>query len=279
MYKYRLLKKLNRTLCFVLLLFFVFFAIFPVFLVFINSFKSSLDLNTYPPRILADFTLDNYKHLAEDNPRFMASLKNSVIVTGGALILTLLIAFPAAFVFSRHKSRYLKFPALFLMIVRMFPPIVITIPLYPILRSLGMIDKHFTLIIINTAFSISLAVFMMKAFIDDIPVELEEAAMLEGCTKWKSFVKITLPLAGAGITAIAIFVAIGVWNEYTFAYIFSMRRAITAPVVITTIESDVMGINYGALFASCVLHLLPMLILIIVIHKYLVKGMATGAIK
>lgn len=268
-----------RLLQFLLLLIIIVFAVFPVFLIFLNSLKDPLDLWTYPPKLFSRLSFDNFIHLFQDNKRFISSLYNSIIVTAGALILTLLIAFPIAFSFSRYKSRFLRFPALFLLLMRMFPPIVITIPLYPFFRKLGLIDNHLSLILINTAFSLSLAVFMMKTFIDEIPIELEESAMVEGCTKWQAFVKVTLPLVLAGVTAIAIFVAIGVWNEYTFAYIFTSNSAVTAPVVITTIKSDVMGVNWGALFASCVLHLLPMLIMVIVIHKYLIKGIASGAIK
>jgi len=120
---------------------------------------------------------------------------------------------------------------------------------------------------------------MMKTFVDDVPIELEEAAMIEGCSKWKAFIRITLPLTAPGITAISIFVSIGIWNEYTFGYIFSSTKAVTAPVVITTVSSDVMGVNWGGLFAGCVIQLLPMLIMVIAIHKYLIRGMQTGAIK
>jgi multiple sugar transport system permease protein len=120
---------------------------------------------------------------------------------------------------------------------------------------------------------------MMKTFVDDVPIELEESALIDGCSKWRAFFRITLPLTAPGITAVAIFVAVGIWNEYTFAYILSASRAVTAPVVITTVRSDVMGVNWGGLFAACVIQLLPMLILVIVVHKYLIRGIQTGAIK
>jgi multiple sugar transport system permease protein len=276
---YKARKKIATTAQFCLLLLLIMFSFFPIFLIILNAFKSPLDLWLYPPKLFTKLSTSNFIRLSRESPRFFTGLKNSLIITFGALIVTLLASFPAAFAFSRYKSKFLNLSAQFLIIMRMFPPIVITIPLYPFLRSLGLLDKHITIILINTVFSLSLATFMMKTFIDDIPIELEEAAMIEGCSKWKAFVKITLPLTAPGITAIAIFVAIGIWNEYTFSYIFSSARAVTAPVVITTIRSDVMGVNWGALFASCVIHLLPMLIMVIIIHKHLIKGMQTGAIK
>lgn len=277
--RYRFNRYSKNVISYILLLLLVIFAFFPIFLIIINSLKDPLDIWRYPPKIFTKLTFDNFRRLAKESPRFFPGLKNSLFITGGALIITLLCSFPAAFAFSRYKYKSLRIPAQFLIVMRMFPPIVITIPLYPFLRSLGLVDNHLTLMIINAVFSLSLATFMMKTFVDEVPLELEEAAMIEGCTKWRAFVKITLPLTAPGITAIAIFVAIGVWNEYTFAYIFSSTKAVTAPVVITTVSSDVMGVNWGGLFAACVVQLLPMLIMVISIHKYLIRGMATGAIK
>ncbi|QQO09944.1 carbohydrate ABC transporter permease [Breznakiella homolactica] len=277
--KYRLYKYGNNVLSYFFLLLLVFFAAFPIFLIIINSFKDALDIWAYPPKIFSKLTVQNFTRLASENPRFFSSVRNSIIITAGALVITLVFSFAAAFAFSRYKSRAMQIPALILIAMRMFPPIVITIPLYPFLRSLGLVDNHFTLMVINAAFSLSLATMMMKTFVDDVPVELEEAAMIEGCSKLRAFVTITLPLTAPGITAVAIFVAIGIWNEYTFAYIFSTTKAITAPVVITTVSSDVMGVNWGALFSACVIQLLPMLIMVTIIHKYLIRGVQSGAIK
>lgn len=277
--RYKLNRSIKNITSYTLLGFFVVFAVFPILYIILNSFKDPLSLWSYPPKIFSKVTLENYLHLTKESPRLFHSLKNSIIITFSSLLLTLILSFASAFAFSRYKSKFLQVQGLFLIIIRMFPPIVITIPLYPVLVSIGLIDNLFTLIVINCAFSISLATWMMKTFVDDVPIELEESAMIDGCSKLNAFLKITLPLAAPGIAAVAIFVAVGIWNEYTFAYIFSSSVAITAPVVIATVRADVMGVNWGALFAACVIQLMPMLILVMIVQKYLIKGIKTGAIK
>jgi multiple sugar transport system permease protein len=161
----------------------------------------------------------------------------------------------------------------------MFPPIVVTIPLYPFFRTLGLVDKHITLVIINAAFAISISTMLMKTFVDDVPVELEEAAMIEGCSKWRAFWHITLPLTAPGVIAVAIFAAIGIWNEYTFAYIFTTTKAVTSPITIQTIRSSEFGVNWGALFAACLIQSAPMLIMAIITYKYRMRGLQAGSIK
>jgi multiple sugar transport system permease protein len=277
--KYKIYRYGNTAVSYFLLFLLVGFAFFPIFIIINGAFKAPIDIWSYPPKLFSKPVLENFTSLGRENPRFFPSLKNSLIITAGALLITLFCSFMAAFALSRFKSKTLRFSALFLITVRMFPPIVITIPLYTVFRSMGLIDKHITLMVINAVFSLSMATMMMKTFVDDVPVELEEAAMIEGCSRFQSFWKITLPLTAPGITAVAIFGAIGIWNEYTFALIFSSTRAVTAPIIINTVRSTELGVAWGRLFAASVIQILPMLIMVIVIHKYLIRGVQSGAIK
>ena len=198
-------------------------AILPVFYITISSFKLPKHIWDYPPTFAGPFSLDNYRTLVLTHPEFFAHLKNSLIITTGAVLITLFSSFSAGFVFSRFKNKWLKLPAFFLIASRMFPPIIITIPLFPLLYSLELIDKHVTLMVILSCFMVSLATLMIKVFIDSVPVELEEQAMIDGCTRWKAFIKITLPLTRPGIVAVMIFVAIPIWNEYNL-HSFSLQQ-------------------------------------------------------
>ncbi|MDL2229332.1 carbohydrate ABC transporter permease, partial [Treponema sp. OttesenSCG-928-L16] len=228
--KYKFNHYAEKMISYFLLMLLVCFAFFPILVIITGAFKAPIDIWSYPPKIFSRPALINFTQLGKENPRFFPSLKNSIIITGGALVITLLCSFMSAFALSRYKSRLLSYSAFFLIAIRMFPPIVITVPLYNVFRSIGLIDKHITLMIINAVFSLSMATMLMKTFVDDVPIELEEAAMIDGCSRFKSFWKITLPLTAPGITAVAIFCAIGVWNEYTFALIFSTTRAATTPI-------------------------------------------------
>jgi multiple sugar transport system permease protein len=282
------MKRINRytvyglcedTFSYLLLLVIVFFAFFPILLIIFNAFRDPLDIWSYPPKLLSKLTIQNFIDLIRYNQAYVKSFKNSLIITIGGLAITLFCSFAASFAMSRYKNKGTQLTALFLIAIRMFPPIVITIPLYPFLRSLGLVDKHITLMIINAAFAVSFSSMLMKAFVDDVPIELEESAMIEGCSKWRAFLHITLPLTAPGVIAVGIFAAIGIWNEYTFAFIFTTTKAITVPLTINTLRSTEDGILWGIIYAACVLQYLPMLIMVIITYKYRMRGLTAGAIK
>jgi multiple sugar transport system permease protein len=277
--KYRIFHYADNLMHYLLLALFVLFSFFPVLLVFLNAFKDPTEIFTYPPRLIFPPTIKNFYLLAKDNPIYFESLRNSVIITLGGVAVSLFCCFTSAFAMSRYKGKIVKYFSLFLISVRMFPSMVITIPLFYAVSAMGLVDKHITMIILNSVFSFSFSSMMMKTFVDDIPVELEEAAMIDGCSKWRAFWRITLPLTAAGISAVGIFAAIGFWNEYTFALIFTSRKARTAPLALTTLQNTELGFSWGVVFAASVIQLLPMMIMVIIIHKYLIKGRQAGALK
>jgi multiple sugar transport system permease protein len=277
--KHKVYRGLNSLVYYFLLLLLVSFTFFPILVIISSSFAKSVDVWSYPPRLFKSFSVASFIQLIKQTPRFLPSLKNSIIITAGTLLLTMVCSFASAFALSRFKSRGLRVSVFYLVAIRMFPPIVVTIPLYPIFRSLGLVDTHLALVLVNSVFSFSLATMMMKTFVDDIPVELEEAAMIEGCSRPGAFLRITLPLTAPGICAVAIFIAIGVWNDYTFALIFAPGRAITTPIILQNMSITELGVDWGVLFSGSFIQLLPMLIMVIVIHKYLIRGVQSGAIK
>ncbi len=262
------------ALCVVLL-----WTTFPIAFAVRGSFKPVANVMEYPPRLLGPVTLENYRDFWVTNPDYGKNLLNSILSTAGGVVLTLLIALAAAYAFSRFRGRWLRIPALLIILVRMFPPIVVTIPLYPVLNSLGLIDTLTTLIVTGAAFSVSIATLLLKAFIDDIPVELEQAAMIDGCTRFGAFWRITLPLVAPGIAAVMLFVAIALWNEYLLPLVFTSSDARTAPVAIAITLSHTDGVAWGSLLAMSTLQLAPMLLLVLVLHKHLVRGMTMGAVK
>ena len=274
------LKNIQREwIYFLLLTIVVVWSFFPILYIGISSFRLPTDIWDYPPRFTGPFTFDNYRILIQKWPEYFAHLKNSLIITIGTGLVTLFCSITAAFAFSRFRTRFLRLSAFFLIAVRMAPPIVITIPLFPLLNSLGLIDKHITLVGLYSTFLVSLSTWIMKTFIDDVPVELEEAATIDGCSKLQAFSKITLPLAAPGFVAVIIFASIFAWNEYLFAFIFTSTAARTAPITLAEFMGAIMGVNWGALLAASIIHLVPMLSLIWIIQRYLIKGMMVGGIK
>lgn len=254
-------------------------AAFPIVFMVASSFKLPSEIWAYPPRLFGTMNLDNYRQIARSSPTYYSDLWNSVKVTVLGVAVTIVISIAAAFVFSRLRLGWLRIPALLIITIRMFPPIVVIIPLYPLMSALGLLDTVTPLVLAGAAFSVSIATLLLKAFIDDIPAELEQAATIDGCNQFQAFFLITLPLIAPGIAAVVVFVAVGLWNDYLFPLIFTSTNARTAPVTIAVAISNPDGAAWGQLLAMSTIHLLPMLALVMLVHKQLVRGMTAGAVK
>ncbi len=252
---------------------------FPILFMVSSSFKPSSLVWSYPPTLVTQPTLENYNTINRLYPMFWGQLLNSVTVTAIAAGITLVLALGAAFVFSRLRHDWLRLPALLLIFVRMFPPIIVVIPLFPVLNALGWLDTLTPLVLVVVAFSVSIATLLLKTFIDDIPIELEEAALIDGCSRLQAFITITVPLVAPAIGAITLIVAIGAWNDYLFPLVFTSTRARTAPVTIAIALANDDGVYWGALMGMATIHLLPTLALVTMLHRQLVTVMTMGAVK
>lgn len=252
---------------------------FPIFLVVLSSFKHTSAIFEVPPRFIFRPTLQNYVLLYKKWPGYFSNLGNSIIITLGATVLTIVVTTLAGYVYSRCRSKILSFSAFFMILVRMLPPIVITLPLFPMVNYLRINDTHILLIVLYSTFFVSLSTYIMKAFIDQIPVSLEEMAFVDGATQWQALIRITLPLTAQGIVAAAVFVFIFSWNEFLFAFIFTTTKAKTTPLIISEMLGDVLGVDWGSVFAAATLQLLPIVIFVTLVQKYLIAGLTAGAVK
>ncbi len=252
---------------------------FPIFMVVSSSFKTPVDIFAVPPKLMFQPTLDNYRQLLSAWPEFFDGLVNSLIVTAGATVLTAIVSLLAGYAYSRYQSRLLTASAFFMILVRMLPPLVVTIPLFPAVNWLQLNDTHAILILLYAAFFISLSTWILKAFIDQIPRELEEAAEVEGASLIQRLVRIILPLSIHGMVAACVFVVVFSWNEYMFALIFTSSTAKTAPLVLAEISGSLEGVQWGVLFAAATLQLAPILLFVLLVQKYIVTGLTAGAVK
>jgi len=257
----------------------VFWSAFPVALVVLSSFKPPREIFSVPPSLIFEPTLANYEALWREWPGFFRNMINSLIITVGATLLTIVVSTSAAYVYSRYRSRLLTTSAFFMLFVRMIPPIIVTVPLFPAVNLLDLNDTHLVLIILYATFFVSLSTWIMKAFIDAIPRELEEAAFIDGASTFATITRIIVPLSVHGIVAASIFVFIFSWNEYIFALIFTTREAKTTPLVISEILGTVEGVDWGILFAGATIQLVPIVVFVIVVQKYVIAGLTSGAVK
>ncbi|HEY5797047.1 MAG TPA: carbohydrate ABC transporter permease [Bosea sp. (in: a-proteobacteria)] len=254
-------------------------SLLPIVLIVMSSFKSDRDIFSTGSRFVFAPTWANYVQLWSRWGDFFHGLWNSFLVTAGATVLAVLVSLLAGFAYSRHASRGLQASAFFLIFIRLIPPIVITLPLFPVVNWLGLNDTHAILIVLYATFFVSLGTIVMRTFIDQIPRELDEAAMMDGATQMQIVWRVILPMAAQGMLAVAVFVIVYAWNEFLFAFIFTTTKAKTAPLVISEMIGAVEGVEWGVLFAASTVQLLPVLAFVILMQKHLVAGLTAGAVK
>lgn len=209
---------------------------------------------------------------------FVIRLRNSVIIAFGATIASVTLGLFAAYAFSRFEVPGKDDLMFFILSGRMLPAVVVTIPIFLMYRLLGLYDTHLGMIIIYTVFNLSLTVWLLKGFIDEIPREYEEAAMVDGYTRFQAFYKIVIPQTATGLAATTVFSLIFVWNEYAFALMLTSQNARTAPPAIATMLGRG-GIEWSAIAAGTLVFLIPVLIIIFALRKHLLRGVTFGAIR
>lgn len=209
---------------------------------------------------------------------YVGRLKNSVIIAGVSTLLSVVLGFFAAYAFSRFEVPGKDDLMFFILSTRMLPAVVVTIPLFLMYRQFGLHDTHIGMILLYTVFNLSLAVWLLKGFIDEIPLEYEEAALVDGYSRIQAIFKIVLPQAMTGIAATAVFCLIFAWNEYAFALMLTSDAARTAPPSIATMLGRG-GIEWSAIAAGSLGFLIPVVIVVFLLRDYLLRGVTFGAVR
>ncbi|MDW6024773.1 carbohydrate ABC transporter permease [Mesorhizobium sp. BAC0120] len=254
-------------------------SLFPIAFIAMSSLKPGQEIFAVPPHYIFTPTFEHYVALWTRWSAFFDGLANSTIITAGATALAVITSTCAGYVYSRNSSRFLDASVLFLIVVRLIPPIVVTLPLFPLINMLNLNDTHVVLMVLYATFFVSLGTILMRTFIDQIPRELDEAAEIDGASRLTTLRKVVVPLAAPGILAVAIFVVVFAWNEFLFAFIFTATRAKTAPLVISEMIGSIDGVDWGILFAASSVQLAPILIFVSLMNRYLVAGLTAGATK
>ncbi len=205
-------------------------------------------------------------------------LWNSIVISVVSTFLSVAMGTLTAYGFSRFRVKGENDWLFFILSTRMLPPIVVIIPLFLMYRAVGLIDTHIGMIILYTAFNLSFSVWLMKGFIDEIPLEYEEAAMIDGYSRFEAFWKIVLPQSVTGMAATSVFCFITAWNEYAFALVLTARRAQTAPPFIPSQVGSGLP-DWTAIAAGTVLFLVPVVIFTFLLRNHLLRGVTFGAIR
>ena len=259
--------------------------LFPVVWMLETSLKANRDVYAVPAKFLGfDLTFHHYKDVFVQRGGSGASdlavnFKNSVIVSGISTILATVLGVMAAWAYSRFKLKAKKDQLFFILSTRFMPPVVVVIPIFLMYRDLDLIDTKLGLILIYAAFNLPFTIWMMKGFIDEIPSEYEDAAMLDGYSRIEAFFRVTLPLLIPGIAATAVFALIFTWNEFVLAiFLTSSESARTAPPAIAGLIGGT-TIDWGLVAASAMVFATPVLLFAFLVRKPLVAGVTLGAVR
>jgi multiple sugar transport system permease protein len=247
----------------------------PFIWLIITSFKNPADIWARPPIWIFKPTLDNYMNVVFEKQLPLYTM-NSIIIATVTTLFAVAFGFPAAYSMARFKTGgkalYFDYLTFF-----MFPPIVVAIPLFLLMKNVGLVDTRIGVVLAHLTFSIPFVVLMMRGIFLDTPLEVEEAALIDGCTRLQAFLKVVIPLAKPGIVASAILVFIFSWNELLFALILTYSRSPTVPILASlTIEAH--RIRWGLMTAIGTMTVIPVVIITFFIRKYILIGFTLGAV-
>jgi multiple sugar transport system permease protein len=266
------------------LLLILIFTCVPMLWMLLTSVKTQFAAMQYPPQWWpAEPTLENYtKLLNPANPvgnDFLRYMWNSFYVSVATTILGVGVAVPAAYAFSRFRFPGRTFLFFAVLLRNMFPAVVFLMPLFILMRWLGLVGSHGSLILTYLTFGLPLSIWLLKGFYDNIPIQLEQAARIDGATRFQAFFLIVLPLSTPGIIATSIFSFIGAWNEYVYAVTFlNKKEQLTLPVGIQRFFAE-FATDWPGLMAATFLMSVPVVVLFLVLQKYFVRALTEGAVK
>jgi multiple sugar transport system permease protein len=257
------------------------FFMFPVIWMFLTSFKTEAEYFSYPPVFIPeDFSFRNYFNamaFPPDGRGGLQGLRDSLIIASATTVASVLIGSLAAYSLSRFKTGGDNF-SFWILSTRMFPPVAAALPLFLIFKQIKLLDSHLALIIANTVFSLPFVIWLLKGFFDELPTELEEAALIDGCSYWGAFTRVALPLVTPGLMATALFSFIFAWNEFMFALILTRRTVRTLTIIVPSMVGG-HEILWGEIAAIGTVAIIPGILLALLLQRYLVRGLTLGAVK
>ncbi len=255
------------------------FILFPFYWTFVTSVKPEEELYgavvTYWP---SHITFEAYRKLFTTTVDFLTAMKNSLIVAVSTTIVSLTVSTLAAYAFSRYRFAGRKFLMCVFLCNNMFPTVLLLIPLYSIMRSLGLLYSHTSLVLSYTTFTIPFSVWLLLGFLNDLPMSLEEAALIDGCNRGNAFIRIILPILGPCLVATGVYIFMQSWNEYTFAMMFTNAETRTIPVALKNLIGQ-LGVQWDLLTAGGIITIIPVCIMFFFAQKRLVEGLTAGAVK
>jgi multiple sugar transport system permease protein len=254
------------------------FALGPWFWMLLSSVRPERDMTRIPLMIWpSTLTIVHHIELLE-RTSFVENLRDILIVAAGTVMVGLGLALPAAYAFSRFRFRGRATMRSMFLIINMFPIVMLILPLFILMRQLRLLDTYFALISAHATFTLPFAIWLLTSYMDGIPTELDQAALIDGATRWQAMRFVILPLVGPGMVAVGIYLFITSWNEYLFALVLAGEQVRTVTVALQMFIGE-NGIDWGLLMAGGTLVGLPATVLFLLLQRKLVSGLTAGAVK
>lgn len=280
MSRYNTRRIIGKILMYLLIAIIIIGVTFPLYWLVVTSIKVGIDQQTYPPIFFPDRTIFGNYISVFTKQGLGRNLGNSLIVSIATTFLAVLFGALAAYSLAKTYIGQ-KLRSIFLLavlVIRIFPPVVTTMPYFIIITRLGLYDTQISMIITYVAYCIPFNIWLMLGFFQEMPQEIEKAAIVDGCSIWQRFSKVTLPLTLPGLAVTSVFCFIMAWNEFLYASVLTSQNAKTLPVIVASFISD-QRIDWGPMTAIGVMMVIPVLLFAIFTQKYLVRGLTFGAVK
>lgn len=270
----------NKIVTYIVLLFFAVFSMFPFLWMIDTALKPDNEIRSVDPTFLINNpTFEHFMNVLT-NTSFLVYFKNSIIVAVIATILAMLVSIFSAYALSRFM-RYLgvKLVSISMLLSQMVPPVLLLVPLYIIMNNLNLLNTHYSLILAYTTFTVPLCTFMLTSFFASIPIELEEAAEMDGSSRIGTIFRVILPISVPGLISTSLFAFINAWNEFMFGYVFVTDETVRTLTPGIMMFQGLYTTDWGSLMSASVMSVVPVIIVFVYIQRYLVEGITAGSVK
>lgn len=254
--------------------------LFPIYWMVISSFKTTNEIFAAVPTFFPhEFTLESYKKIFSPQNHFQDYILNSLIISGANLVLTLLVSIPAAYGLARKKIRGISFLLAFVLIVQMFPSSMLSSPLFSLFSKMGLTDSYLSVILANMTISVPFCIVVLRTFFISLPKDLEQAALVDGCGVWGTFLRVVLPISKTGVMTCAAFSFVFAWGEFMYSLILLTDQKYW-PITLGMRQFDGQyGTQWGEMMAVACVCSLPVILIFIFAQKYIVSGVTAGSVK
>ena len=252
------------------------FILVPIYWIVSGAFKHQVDI--FQLKLLFTPTLENFEIIFRSPYNLFEKLVNSTLVALSTILIAIPIATMAAYSFSRFRLKGERLMFVTILATQFVPAVVIVLPFFILFRDLGILDTRLALVLVNLSLVMPFAIWMIKGFIDSIPLDSEEAALVDGSSRFQVILNVTLPMALPGVITAGIFCFILAWNEFLFALIITTNKAVTLPVGLSLFHAEE-GVLWHLISAAGIMIMLPMFVLATIIQKHFVQGMTMGAVR